>query len=189
MAEWIITKSLVVSGFWSGESKYGSNMNQTNEIYGGWFRNSLQINSPYLIFHGRDDDDLLKQSRNSSLLPTVFVELDESEFLTTKLAHHINHASRVWNEKLDLLLRAHSMFPHVEWFSWVDAGVNTFRETMPPKVSWPQIDLNSKYPPSLVFTRQSGVHHDMICGNMFMVHRAVLPEIHKHYYEDLKSDG
>lgn len=189
MADFLMTKSLMVTGFWTGESKYGQKISQTNEVYGNWFKNSLQINSPYLIFHGHNDDELLRRSRDATRLPTAFVELDESNFLTTKLNGHIHHIARVWNEKLDLLLMANTMFPAVEWLSWVDAGVNTFRDMMPPNVTWSQRNLTTNYPPALVFTRQGPNNHNMICGNMFMVHRSVLSEIHRLYYESFKMDA
>jgi hypothetical protein len=184
-----LTNYLAVSGFWAGVSKYGKHHDETRSVYGNWFKNSLQINIPYLIFMGSDpvDVELMTSSRNETNLPTYFVIKEKSDFKTTKDYPTLSHISAIWNEKINLVLEAHKLFPYIDWLVWIDAGVNTFRDQMPPPVSWPQLNLSATYKPSLLFTQRKEPHDNMICGNTFVVHKDVLIEIHSLFYEVLDN--
>lgn len=184
-----LTNYLAISGFWAGVSKYGKDHDETRRIYGDWFKNSLQINIPYLIFTGSDslDVELMTKSRDEKDLPTYFVLREKSDFKTSTLYPNLPHVSAIWNEKLNLVLEAHKLFPYIDWLVWIDAGVNTFRDRKPPSIPWPQVNLSSTYKPSLLFTQRKKPWDRMICGNSFAIHKSVIVEVHELFYKILDS--
>ena len=50
----VLSSYVAVTGFWAGVSKYGSNHSETKQVYGEWFKNTLQINIPTVIFVDAD---------------------------------------------------------------------------------------------------------------------------------------
>ena len=129
----------IVSGYWNVKGKH---LSKTFEL---WFKNSLSINCPYIFFGDKESIDIVKKYRLN--LPTIFVELNITEFETYKyknnLIHHDIHCPSVevlliWNEKIFLLQRAKNMNPYnTSFFMWVDAGICLYRENPPPSIPFP----------------------------------------------------
>jgi hypothetical protein len=156
-----------------------------------WFKNTLSINCPYVIFGNKEGLEIVQQFRGT--LPTHYIEMDIQEFTTYKykdrMVTHPLHCpsvelNLVWNEKIFMIEKALAVNPfNSEWFMWIDAGICTFRDKSP---STEQADMSvfqtlpkekiiycesSPYIPELV-TRLSYYHH--VSGTSYIIHRDLI---------------
>jgi hypothetical protein len=130
-----------VSGYWNIKNKH-------DDKFFTWFKNTLQINCPYVFFCSKEMIEIIKKYRNG--LPTYFIECNIEEFYTYKYKNevltHPKHCPSVelnliWNEKIFLLQKASIINPYnSEYFIWVDAGLCTYRHTSPPSTIFPNIN-------------------------------------------------
>ena len=89
-------------------------------------------------------------------LPTYYVKLDIQDFITYKYKNQMITDSRhcpsielnlIWNEKIFMIQRALKINPFSSnYFCWVDAGINVYREIKPPSTYFPNLDKLNKLP-------------------------------------------
>jgi len=101
----------------------------------------------------------------------------------------IREVSKIWISKVDLLYYTSLLFPSVNWYIWVDAGLNEYREKPAPKEPWPGKNLDKLYPAGKFVYSQTRTIDDCLPANykimggaVFMVHRSVIFEIHALFY-------
>jgi hypothetical protein len=136
-----------VSGYWNIKNKHGSQ-------FFSWFKNTLQINCPYVFFCSKDMIDIIKSFRNG--LPTYFIECNIDEFYTYKYKNKLLvdpyhcpsiELNLIWHEKIFLLQKASIINPYnSEYFIWVDAGLCTFRDVSPPSIIFPNVNKLNNLP-------------------------------------------
>jgi len=130
----------IVSGFWQVDNKHGNK-------FAEWFKTTLRINCPYVIFGTPQSLTLVKEHRHG--LPTHYVELDISEFHMYRYkdvieTHPVHCPSKelnmIWSEKVFLMQRAAALDVYgSEYFAWVDSGVCTYRYCAPPSEPFPNV--------------------------------------------------
>ena len=169
-----------------------------------WFKNTLSINCPYVIFGNKEGLETVKQFRGD--LPTYYIEMDISDFRTYKyrdlmIVHEVHCPSvelnLVWNEKIFMMEKALHLNPfNSEWFMWIDAGISPFRETAPSPnpVDMSVFDALPKdkiiycesyaYIPELV-TPTSYYHH--VSGTSYIIHRDIIETCAWQYENYLKN--
>ena len=131
----------IVSGFWQVDNKHGNK-------FAEWFKTTLRINCPYVIFGTPQSLALVKEHRRG--LPTHYVELDISEFHMYQYkdvieTHPVHCPSKelnmIWSEKVFLMQRAVALNVYgSEYFAWVDSGICTYRNSAPPTEPFPNVD-------------------------------------------------
>jgi hypothetical protein len=148
----------VVSGYWNVPNKYSS------EKFREWFKTTLRVNCPYVIFSDRESLPLLRQCREG--LETVFIERELKDFKVAKYRGYIRtdplhvpsvELSLIWHEKIFLMEEVARMNPfRTEWFAWLDAGISCYRDRAPPPTVWPKKEKVEKLPTDkLIFTAPS----------------------------------
>jgi hypothetical protein len=172
-----------VSGFWKVNNKHGNN-------YTTWFQHSLKINCPYVFFGDKETIEMIKPFRDG--LPTFYVECTIQDFVTYKfknrmITHPIHCPSvelnLIWNEKIFLIQKALELNPfHSDFFCWIDAGICIYRNTPPPPIPFPTIDLNTLPTTQFIYTSslpyiESNVtntnHYHHISGT-YMLHKNII---------------
>lgn len=128
-----------VSGYWIVNNKHKDN------DFLKWFQNTLSLNCPYVFFGNEQSINMVKSFRDN--LPTFYIKLEIEDFYTYKYkdliqTHPIHCPSKelnmIWNEKIYLIQRASELNPFdTEHFSWIDAGICTFRNQKPSNCVFP----------------------------------------------------
>ena len=124
-------KLCCVSGYWQVKNKHENS-------FDSWFKNTLNVNHPYIFFCNENIIDNIKFYRNN--FPTHFLNYDLNNFLTNALPFRddITHPlhcpsielSKIWHEKMNLLDIASKLNPYnSEWFFWIDAGMCSLRNS------------------------------------------------------------
>lgn len=136
-----------VSGYWMIKNKHGNNFEK-------WFRTTLKVNCPYVFFSDKETIEIIKKYRGN--LPTYYIECDIKDFNTYKfkdrmVTHPIHCPSieltLIWNEKIFLIQKAIELNPFKsEYFMWMDAGICSFRNKMPPNIQFPNINKLNNLP-------------------------------------------
>jgi hypothetical protein len=190
-----------VSGYWIVKNKHDNK-------YLSWFRNTLRINTPYVFFGTQETIKIAKQFRGD--LPTHYVELAMEDMYCAKyrdrLRTHPSHCPSVelgiiWHEKLFLMEQAAALNPFgSEWFSWIDAGVCTYRNSPPPTTPFPDpLKLQSLPSDKVLYTssvsptfephrldRYNNNHYHHVSGT-YMIHTSTLPKVIQLYKEYLEQ--
>ena len=145
----VIALTTAVSGYW-----HIPNPKHPYKNYEIWWNNTVRINTPYHIFYGNVEDmEKIKSIRGT--LPThyTYLPLDELEKKFFQFSNysselhsrsHLTNQSHnwslrlIWFSKVMLLNIAYEdNFFNSQWFSWIDIGINTFRDNAPPTTVWP----------------------------------------------------
>jgi hypothetical protein len=137
-------KMTIVTGYWTGfRNKYSD---ISSNKYLDWFKNTLNINCPYIFFGNDNSISILKKYRNKNYL-SCYVNFDIDQFDTYKFIDDINIDSKhcpckelglIWNEKINLMCKAVEMNPYdSDWFMWCDAGICTYRDIHPDTTFFP----------------------------------------------------
>ena len=188
--------TVVVTGYWDVKGKHGA------REYDGWFRNSLRLNAPYIVYN--DNPSIV--SRFSGFrqgLPTTYIRRTILSFYSwskyneswTSWTHGIHVPSAelgaIWTEKIAMLEDAtkNANFSTFDWFAWVDAGQAFYRHRSPPATPWP-LPQNLKILPKdkLIYTgsREWQDDHD-VAGTAFLMHRSFVKPLYDLFYEELDS--
>ena len=186
-----------VSCFYEVPNKHG------NKFY-EWFKNTLSINCPYVIFTTENLVSMLQQYRHG--LPTYFIICPITEFYTfqykDRMVTHPIHCPSVelnliWNEKMNMMKKAHDInIFKSDWFMWVDAGICVFRNRSPPSRSISNLPKLEKLPKNkLIYTssepyvekyvRSNSYYHHV--SGTFMMHSNMLSDFVDLYYESLNN--
>lgn len=173
-------------------SAYFPVKNKHDNKYLKWFENTLSINCPYVFFTNSKYIDIIKKYRKH--LPTYYVDCEIEDFFTYKyrnqmITHQIHCPSielnLIWNEKIFMIKKAYEINPfNSEWFQWIDAGICSYRDNLPPNITFPNINkLNffpkdkfiysssNEYINSLV-TKTNYYHH--ISGTSYLIHKSLI---------------
>ena len=136
-----------VSGYWRIKNKHDNK-------FENWFNNTLKINCPYVFFSDKETIEIIKKYRKN--LPTHYIECNIRDFNTykfkDKMVTHKAHCPSVelnliWNEKIFLIEKAIELNPfNTEYFMWMDAGMCSFRNRIPPSTQFPNINKLNKLP-------------------------------------------
>jgi len=171
-----------------------------------WFKTTLAINTPYVFFGTAETIAIAKQFRQG--LPTHYVELNIEHMYCYQFRDRIITDPRhcpstelnvIWNEKLFLLQKAASLNPfQSQYFSWIDAGVCTYRNEQPPPTPFPNPTLLTSLPTDkFIFTSSNEPYFQVQCasptnyyhyisGTTYMLHRSFIDkfaELYKTYLE------
>jgi hypothetical protein len=173
-------------------SAYFPVKNKHDNKYLKWFENTLSINCPYVFFTNSKYIDIIKKYRKH--LPTYYVDCEIEDFFTYKyrnqmITHQIHCPSielnLIWNEKIFMIKKAYEINPfNSEWFQWIDAGICSYRDNLPPNITFPNINKLNLFPKdkfiysssneyinSLV-TKTNYYHH--ISGTSYLIHKSLI---------------
>ena len=190
-----------VSGYWNVNNKH-------NNKYDEWFKNTLAINAPYIIFSNNETQKwfIEKQFRKSYL--TKYVEKQITDFKTYQLnmnnetnSTHVpsKELGLVWLEKINLVLESSKLNQYnTEWFGWIDAGICVYRDTPPPLEECPnykKMNLLDKHKfnycssdretPDKSIKKWDYTHN--IAASIFILHISFIPIIHDLFYKYLNK--
>lgn len=193
----------IVSGYWQVKNKHDLK-------YLNWFTNTLKINCPYIFFGTNESIEVIKPYRGS--LPTYYIVCELEDFYTYKYKNRmITHPgdcpsvelNMIWNEKIFFIEKAARINPfNSEFFSWIDAGICTYRYTEPPSKPFPDLNKLSLLPKDkFIFTSSIrpfyepallNTYYHHISGtyvlNINIIEKVV--DLYKEYVEKLiKPDG
>lgn len=158
-------KFTCVSGYWKIKNKHGNKFND-------WFSNTLKINCPYVFFGDKETIEFIKQYRND--LPTHYIELNIESFETYKYKDNMItnpvhcpsiELNLIWNEKIFMIQKASKINPFSsDFFMWIDAGICTYRDKIPPSIPFPNIDKLNKLPEDKFIYSST---HNLVYNNNF----------------------
>jgi hypothetical protein len=188
---------------WNISSKYPL------EKYTKWFQHSVKINAPYYVYGNEVLMDVISQSRGAletirdSSVPHISSMFSAS--LVQKIAAKLQSKAPqwdlgfVWTEKAALVQKAAATQTQYDWFAWVDAGVNLFRENDPPSAKWPSQMGLSRLPHDKVIvtfmgnnlhcTGNAPAWSEEVCigGTSWMLHRNMVDKFSKIFYNALEQ--
>lgn len=192
-----------VSGYWKVNNKY---CDISGNSYTEWFKNTLQINCPYVFFSDKETIKTIKKYRHH--LPTFYVECNMEDFFTQKykekMITHPEHCpsievNLIWNEKIFLIKKALEFNPFSsDFFCWADAGLCTYRDNLPPTIPFPNLDKLNKLPTDK-FIYSSSYHYNEIkvkkdnyyhhiTGTTYILHKNIInnfADIYEKYLDKL----
>jgi hypothetical protein len=194
------SKITIVSGYWIIKNKH------SHGKYENWFKNTLQINCPYIFFGDDQSLEIIKKIRNENY-PTIYIKLELTEFYTARFyndfcvdSYHCpsKELNMIWNEKIFLVQKAKELNPFdSEFFIWADAGICTFRD-VPPSDELLEtsafIDILPK--DKLIFTSSEteffsiyiGIYnYHFVSGTSFMIHKDFIDRYTKYYKKILEK--
>ena len=186
-----------VSCFYEIPNKHGSQFYE-------WFKTTLRVNCPYVIFTTANLVPVLQRYRVG--IPTHFVVYPIEEFESYKFKDsmiiHPRHCpsvelNLVWNEKISMLKKASDVNVfNSDWFLWVDAGICTLRNRMPspkPLHYLPKLEKlpkhaiiytsSQEYSPKLV-SPTTYYHH---VSGTYLLHRESIDVVYETYYDALRK--
>lgn len=191
------TEMTVVSGYWIINNKY-------NNKYENWFKNTLNINCPYVFFGDTETINMVKKYRKN--FPTYYINCKIEEFYTYKYYDNIitdnyhcpsKELNLIWNEKVFLIQKAKNINPfNSSFFTWIDSGICIYRDKNPPTKMFPDNEKIKGLPyDKFIFTTSDsdtfkkddiGVSNHYISGTSFMTHLNFIDsfvDIYKKYLE------
>jgi hypothetical protein len=191
-----------ISGFWQIKNKHGNKFLE-------WFKNTLQINCPYVFFATKEGIDLIKSYRKD--LPTYYIECNIEDFYTYKykdkmLTHPVHCPSvelnLIWNEKIILIEKAMKINPYnSEFFCWTDSGISTYRTITPPREPFPNLHKLQNLPKDKFIYSEStpfnsraiavNNYYHNIAGTSYILHKDIIhnfTEMYKLYMDKIFMD-
>jgi len=191
-----------VSCYWNVKNKY-------NNKYIDWFKNTLAINCPYVVFSDKEGIQLIKHFRQD--LPTYYIECEIKDFYTFKYAnkmqiHNVHCPSielnLIWNEKIFMVQKAATLNPfNSEWFKWIDAGTCVYRNYPPSNIPFPNIHkLNTLPKNKFIYSSSNEINNNLITttnyyhyisGTSYILHKNIInefTEIYKIYLDKLLNN-
>ena len=187
---------VVVTGFWDIPNKHGRAFRDGGRGGGGggWLERTLRLNAPYVFFCDPAARPGLAPYRAG--LPTTWADREMKEMAglagyDPRWVHPVHVPSPelalVWLNKMDLVLRASLIAPQAEWFAWVDAGLCLYRAAPPPASAWPRPGALDALPKDrMVYTRVSGAFYHSFAGTAWLMHRSIVPLMHRLFYEEVE---
>ena len=166
--------------------------NKHDNKYLKWFENTLSIDCPYVFFTNSKYIDIIKKYRKH--LPTYYIDCEIEDFFTYKyrnqmITHQIHCPSvelnLIWNEKIFMIKKAYEINPfNSEWFQWIDAGICSYRDNLPPNITFPNINKLNLFPKDKfiysssneyinnLVTKTNYYHH--ISGTSYLIHKSLI---------------
>lgn len=179
------TQVTCVSGYWNVKNKHDNK-------YISWMKKSLRINCPYVFFTNEENLEMIKECRNG--LPTHYIICSIEEFHTYKyksrMIEHERHCpsielNLIWNEKIFLMNKALQLNPFMsDFFIWVDAGICVYRDNLPPKLPFPNLNKMNSLPKNKFIYSASDIYNESnvnptnyyhsISGTVYILHRDII---------------
>ena len=164
-----------VSAYWKVNNKHGNNYEQ-------WFHTTLKVHCPYVFFSDKETIEIIKKYRAN--LPTTYVEYNIKDFFTynykDKMKTHPQHCpsielNLIWNEKIFLIQKALQINPyHSDYFMWIDAGICTLRNRMPPPIRFPNINTLSRLPKDkFIYSASQPYNHTLFKKGQYHLHHYI----------------
>ena len=193
-------KLTIVSGFWKVKNKHDNK-------FENWFSKTLKINCPYVFFGNEETINIVKQHRQN--LPTHYINCEISDFYTYKYinfieTHNVHCPSKelnlIWNEKLFLVKKAAELNVfNTDFFSWIDSGICTFRDSIPPEVPFPNVNKLLHLPKDkFIFTSSNlfydkklvndNMYYHYISAGVFILHKDFIikfVDVYKYFIDNL----
>jgi hypothetical protein len=168
--------------------------NKHGDVFGEWFKTSLDINCPYVFFSTKAGIEYIKPFRKNH--PTYYIELNIEHFVTYKYKDRMKtddthcpsiELNLIWNEKIFMIQKAHIINPFKsEWFKWIDAGICIYRNIRPPQTSFPNKDILNGLPKDMFIYSSSNTiipnmenitpinyyHH--VCGTSYLLNKQII---------------
>lgn len=192
-------KLTCVTGYWKVKNKHDNN-------YIKWFKNTLKVNCPYIVYGNKESIEEIKKHRIN--LPTYYIEYNIDDFYSNKYKESMiinnihcpsTELNMIWNEKIIMIDKAANINPfNSEFFCWVDAGICCLRDKSPIMTPFPNIYKLDKLPKnkfiyssSLEYDEkkilnQTNYHH--ISGTAYILHTSLIRsfcDLYKKYMEKL----
>lgn len=133
---------LFVSGYWVlDHHKY------SDKFYLDHFKNTLNVNMPYVIYCDADSHDIIKLSRIRDDL-TVYIIRNIGDFHVATFPnikniqlHNVHVPNRrlgmIWLEKIYMIQDCALRYPENEWYCWSDAANAYLRNNVLGNITWP----------------------------------------------------
>ena len=161
-----------VSGYWNVHNKHGNH-------YDKWFKNTLQINCPYVFFADKETIRYIQSFRRE--LPTLYIECSIQDFITYKYKDRMRtdpthcpsvELNLIWHEKIFFIQKAKELNPFSsDFFCWVDAGICIYRDVQPPKTPFPNSNKLQSLP----------TYKFIYCSSLPYIEELVQPNIYYHH--------
>lgn len=178
----------VVSGYWNVKNKYKENS------YDNWFNNTLKINQYYVFFCEESNIEYIKKFRNN--LDTKFIVYNLDNFYSKQYASnkwiistHVpsKELGMIWHEKIHLIkLAKDSDIVKTDFYIWIDAGIASYRNTMPPRKRLNLKDTTSLPKNKLCYSSVNESYHSF-AASCLIIHVDFIDEFHEIYYKYLKN--
>jgi hypothetical protein len=190
-----------VSCYYPVKNKYG-------DVYGDWFKTSLDIDCPYVFFSTKVGIEYIKPFRKNH--PTYYIELNIEDFVTYKYKYRMKidkchcpsiELNLIWNEKIFMIKKAYELNPfNSEWFKWIDAGICIYRNIRPPQTPFPNTTILNKLPKDkFIYSSSNTITPDIqkinltnyyhhICGTSYLLNQSMInnfAEIYEKYMDIL----
>ena len=119
-----------VSGYYNVKNKH-------NNKFKEWFKNTLNIDSNYVIFTDSNSYDIIKPYRKLNNTKYIFKNLND--FTLKKSNYNENHTEPthvpsielglIWLNKIEMMKIASEInYYNSDWFVWIDAGISSLRD-------------------------------------------------------------
>lgn len=192
-------KLTCVTGYWKVKNKHSNK-------YLDWFKTTLKINSPYIVFGNKEGINEIKKHRDG--FATYYVELNIEDFesykyknlMVTNAVHCPSvELNLIWNEKIFMIEKALILNPfNTDFFCWIDAGICCFRNKLPPYNLFPDTDKLNLLPKNkFIFSSSceydeykilNNINQHYISGTSYILHKdivAMFANLYKEYMEKL----
>ena len=174
-----------VSGYWSVKNKH-------NNKFDSWFHKTLKLNCPYVFFCDKEMKNKIEKYREG--LPTYYIECSIKDFVTKKYKDNMKidnshcpsvELNLIWNEKIFLIKRAKEINPYLtDFFCWIDAGICTYRDKMPPKESFPnELKLERLPKDKLIYSASNIYNEACVHKSLYYHHISGTYILHKNAIE------
>jgi len=141
----------------------------------------MKINCPYIIFTTEDLIPILQSYRIG--LPTHFISYPITDFITYHLRYlvqtHPIHCPSVdlnliWNERIHMIRKAVNLdIFQSDWYMWVDAGINVFRDISPPPIDISSISKINTLPKNkLIYSSSNPIEAELVTTTRYYHHIA-----------------
>jgi hypothetical protein len=183
-----------VSCFYTVNSKYSDSKEGTTNVYLNYFNNSMRINSSYVFFY--EDYEILKSLQNIRNYENYVTDWEYHPIKDFHFHHLLNNSNNInnnfkwnetemtelkliWFEKIKMIYKASLMYKS-EWYIWIDSGINTYRNYLPPQEWWPSYNLGEKYGNKFVIHNFRG--RFAFAATSFAIHSSLVTTIYDLFY-------
>lgn len=178
-----------VTGLWDLEDTYDKCL-----------ENTLRINCPYVFFGDKKSIEYAKQFRGN--YPTYYIEYNINEFNSYKYINNYYCKSLeinlIWNEKINMINKAasYNIFGS-EYFCWIDADIDTYKNSSPPSCVFPNtVKLHNLPKDKFIYSSDGEYDEDKvyyiwnyhyISGVSYIMHKNIIKDFTEKYQEYMEK--
>ena len=178
-----------VSGYWDVVNKH------TSQSFNRWFENTLKINQRYIFFCNNDTQAAIASFRGDHETSFIVHPLEQfyAKLYTIKEWKHpihvpSNNLGMIWHEKIHMIKLAKDNCiqtnTSTEFYIWIDAGICTYRNVLPPTTRLTIADVNALPHDKIIYTDSQETLH-RFSGTSFLLHHTIIDDVHELYYKEL----